>query len=769
MSEEVAKTQSNVSLLGRATYRLPESPFRDVIWTTVLLALAALVLIILRDHAVLESDLFWAAFYSTCLGVFSVWLITTRGYAKPRGLLAADAESRSSQWLSGVLTCSLLFALVWVCYYEPMKIHFWGGFDEHAAVIPAKIWTPEHDRGANRPLLLMWAWVGQHLAPHRMEVFLWMAAFLWFLNSVLVMDILRMALPDGGGILPISAAILLITNQGEPARFMAMWQADFYLTTLFLLLFATWLFLRSYQTEQRWLLAASCVFLGASLLTNDGVFPLTLFAPLLACVIRRPGGQSFWVWSYAWLGVVAVLALRFIIYLATTRVSYQATLAADSLHRPMSLLKNAWLHLSPFFAYFGAFRSPVVYWPYTLATVTLVLAMYWLQIRRMNVQTSRRALLIALALGLLGIIFSIVPFLHIPLVFRTHFFAAPAEAVFLASLVCLVASFFPRDVATTLAVAFIALLSGLSVSASLRSQGLAKADAPISFEKVVRVYQQLNAVTARHLPDTLILLILDDHIESPVGVSYTVPLIAREVIGAKALQMNYTGFCQNVRADFGEDGVHVCSAISGGSATLVTYDQIVAFRLSADGTVRLLQQLPKALLPVRNSASDYHPLERLQGGPPRELKFMQYPSWVDPQPDILDGNEGTILGENWGALFLDRQSSYRWAKDGAEIVVNSLGMSRREISLDVEPVQDCLGKSCLLQVVDAQERVLAQARLSERQNFKFTLPIDPARVGVFRLRLRSETGLQTLDPDAVAFRAFATRKPTELAGHSITR
>jgi hypothetical protein len=758
MWEESTKAQSPINSLNQSPRPLSRCAFRDLICVTVLLALAALVLIALRDQAVLESNFSLAGFYAACLAALSVWFITTRRCARPHALLAAHTESWHSQWLSGVLTCALLLGLVWISYYQPMKIYFWRGFDEHAVVLPASIWTPDHDRGANRPLLLMWAWVGQHLAPNRMEVFLWMAAALWFFNSVLLMAILRTVMHNGGGLLPVSAAVLLVANQGEPARFMAMCQASFYLTTLFLLLLAIWLFLRSYQTEQRWLLVASCLVLGASLLTNDGIFPLTLFAPILAWLVRRREGHSVWIWSYAWLGVVAVLAVRFIIYLATMRVSYQANLLADSLHQPAGLLKNAWLHLMPFFAYFSVFQSPGVHWPITLATVVLVLIVCWLQIRKATAQTPRRALLVALGLGVLGVVFGIVPFLHIPLVFRTHFFAAPAEAVLLASLLGLAAGFFPRRARTVLLVALIALLSGLSVSASLRSQEVAKARAPVYFEKVVRIYQQLNAVTAHYPRDTLILLILDDHIESPVGVSYTVPLIARAVLGVRALQMNYTGFCQNVRAAFAEDGVQVCFAISGGKTQLVGYDQIVAFRLSADGTVSFLQQLPQTMLPARSSASDYHPLERLQAGPPAKLRFMQYPAWADRQADILDGSEGMILGQNWGPLFPDKQSPYRWAKNNAELVVNSLSMSSREIRLGIEPVQEWLGQPCLFQVVDAQERVVAEAKLSERENLKLTVPIDPARVCVFRLRLRREDGSWAEDPDAPIFRAFSLEK-----------
>src|SRR5262249_17394910 len=132
-------------------------------------------------------------------------------------------------------------------------------------------------------------------------------------NGLLLTMVLRRAVPRLGN-LAVAAGVLLVVNRADPSRFFVMWTTNFYLTALFFFLVALWLLLLSHDRGSRPLLLLACVALAASLLSYEGGYPLALLGPVLLRARRRDGGR-YLVWCCAWLGALAVLAGRLLVFL----------------------------------------------------------------------------------------------------------------------------------------------------------------------------------------------------------------------------------------------------------------------------------------------------------------------------------------------------------------------------------------------------------------------------------------------------------------------
>src|SRR5262249_46777501 len=80
---------------------------------------------------------------------------------------------------------------------------------------------------------------------------------------------------------------------------------------------------------------------------------------------------------------------------------------------------------------------------------------------------------------------------------------------------------------------------------------------------------------------------------------------------------------------------------------------------------------------------------------------------------------------------------FRWVRNEAELVVNSLGQNHRDFVLELQSAD--ADHSCELQVHDRGGRVVARARLKGRQKQHLRLPTNRHRVEVFRLRVCDAT------------------------------
>ena len=579
------------------------------------------------------------------------------------------------------------------------------------------------------------AMVGQFLAPHHIDGFLWLGAGLVWASAVLLHRILRELSPETP-MLSVAAAALLIVDRSDAARFFVLWASNYYLTALALTLFAIWLFLHSERTGSRGLLSLSCGTLAVALLTNEGGYPLAGLA-LVIGVVRGERSRR-WIWSTAWAGTLAILAARFVFFLRQHGTeSYQATNVADAIRTPSMFLDNLALHAATIASYFDCHGALRRHWPWALgAFVATVVCLYERRglsppetrsDRRFSVginPTARQSMSLLRVATFAGVamLFGMLPFLHMTHSFRAEFFAGPGKAVLLAALLCTIALPLRRFGAVPLTLIVAILTANATAEATARQLAIRSASS-VSFETTTHVFRQLHAL-GRFEPETLILLFLDEPDRSPFGVSYGAFMLGKEVLGTKILVVNDRQPTPlPMTPVFGLDGV---SLPEGPSKRLwpgsVTYDQLVAVGVGRDGAVRLLDRLPSDVLPAESRADRYDPFQRLRTGPWGELSFLRYPTWAKRVHDIVEPSEGIVLAEGWGDLEAHSGGAYRQVDVEASLVVNPLGRTRREIRLVAEA--EAAGR---IEAIDGEGQVVASAELTDRGEVRLGLPMNAER------------------------------------------
>src|SRR5207244_2807249 len=111
----------------------------------------------------------------------------------------------------------------------------------------------------------------------------------------------------------------------------------------------------------------------------------------------------------------------------------------------------------------------------------------------------------------------------------------------------------------------------------------------VSFEKTVHIFQQIHALAPVLTPETLVLLVVDDRVQTPLGLNYACVLLSQALLGGPTIQVG--GGLDNSpdRPIFKKDTV---TAQNCGWCREVGYDRLLAFRLAADGSLSLLLRLP---------------------------------------------------------------------------------------------------------------------------------------------------------------------------------
>jgi hypothetical protein len=686
--------------------------------------------------------------------------------APPAGEAVAPARPTGG-WRLAAWTGGLLLALVLVAYGRPLLVHFWGGYDEFVAFedICARPWSDVCDRWFNRPLT-GWSYaLAQLLTPGRVEGYLVVAVALCFANAWLLFTLVRGLLPAAGKV-AAAAAVLLVVSRAEPSRFFVLWTACYYNATLFLLLLSLWAFWRSYERQQRGLLLLACATLGGALLASEGVLPLAMLSPV--CLwLRRRDNRGFAVWACAWCGTAAVLVARFAVFLRIRGgEAYQAQLIATVLGDPSLLLHCLGAQLSPFLTYFEVNNSLAGHGLVGLCALALAALLLALPAARAPLPWPRRQQLLALGLAALAVLLGIAPFVYLPSVFRTQFFSAPAQAALLAVALGLVVRFLPARLGRWALVGAVGLLAGNATVATWRSQESARANADILFEKTVHVFQQVHAFAPRLPSDTLILYFLDEDEKSPLGANYALARTSLLTLGVPAVLVNgEDASAWTVRTRFTRTGVAATDPFREYS---FRYDQLVAFRLAADGSVSLLRQLPEGLLPEGSQADRYDPLARAGGTPTAPLRFLHYLAWSQRPLDVVPVEDGVLLGAGWSALKAGAGEVSREAANDAELVVNPRGCACRALDLDLEPAGSP-GAPRELQVLAQDGRVVARTTVTERQAIHLSLPTNPQRPSVFQLRLLEGGVPVSSGPDGVAFRVYRRGEGVVFARPTVAR
>jgi hypothetical protein len=697
----------------------------DLGFVAGLLVIAATLLLVLRGSTWLESPVFLGVMCAIAIGWIALWIWTVRYVDGPVVASPAMDPRHATSDRRMAVAIALILALVVVAFFLPLLMNFWGGADEvyNFQDGNANFWNAQFDQALNRPFVGVPTFFATLITPDRIEGYLFVAAGLVTLNMLLLVAIIRRLLP--GTAVALAAAALLVVNRADPLHFYVMWASNFYWSALFWFLLGLYLLLKSEARGQRWLLAGACTSLGAALLTSEGIFPLVFLGPVLL-YIATSNRRRFAVWTAAWLGTASLIAVRLVIFLLhgpTYQTKLLATMHADQ------FLRNASNVLSGILTYFSFPESFSEHWlawvlAFALTFVAIVIVKDDCRIRP-------RICLAALGIAALANILALAVFLSFPNTARTQYFAAPAQAALLALAIVLMCSWMPRRLANVSLAAVAALLSANLTARSWEVQQ--RMQFPIHFEKTVHVFEQIHVVSPRLAKDSILIFVLDDGAQTPLGFNYHVSTLSAAVFGARAIQANYADPL-NVVPTFGNDDITF--RLNG--IRHYRYDQAIAFRLSVDGTLTLLAKLPENLLPTPGMRTGYAPLARLQAGPIDAMRILQYLLWSERPVDIFDAASGIMLGQHWDQRVLIGRQTARWAGNDAELIVNPAGRDRLALRFEIQPEPWPAGQTSELVVLSNAGSLLASVPLTgERQVVALQVPLDPDQVARLRLRIRN--------------------------------
>jgi hypothetical protein len=744
----------------------------DLGLVTALLVLAALPLIVLRDLTRREAPPLAGVCCALGGGLVALWLAAARWLgrtAPPQAPSRPGPAGAPALWGRVEFTAAgvLLLALTLVTFYRPMLKQFWTGHDDLMNLDPvmSAAWCTAADAGGNRPLTFTLAALSRALLPGRIEAFLWLAVTLWWANALLLFAILRCLFPRASAV-PWLAAAFLVLSHGDPFRYMVMFATNYYQTGLFFFQSGLWLFLVSSRRQSRALLLASCLCLGATLLASESFFPLALLAPVLLWRTGRRG-RALGVWSYFWIGTMALLAVRLCAFLLAPLPSatYQENLARAALRDPHVLWDRFVTRVAAILTYFrltgplGPYRGPC------LLAASLAVGLAWLATRQARAAgASRRRLAAGAGLAALACVLGTLPFLPLHTVARALFLAAPAQAALLACCLCLAVSFLPRPAGRLAVAACLGYVAAVAAAESHREQDR---ECPDRFANLAHLLDQLPRVS----PDTLILLVpaKDEDVPRCVLQNHTLSESARLSFGTAVYLANFQD-PYGYQVTFTRDGVAAQNPKRGLGAW--RYEQVVAFRLGTDWGLTLLRHLPPGLLPEGSRAEGYDPLARIVPGPVPPPPYFRPPAGADRLRDLFDREDGLLLGEHWARLETDDGHLCRFAEDGAELVVNPLGQESRQLRLELAPGPRYAGTPCLLEAVDEAGRVVASATLLGRQEVLLTVPTCPARLSVLRLQVREGTAagdhpFRAFRPGGRVSDCRPPAEPADIAGDSL--
>jgi hypothetical protein len=714
--------------------RLWRSHRLDFVFVALLLSTAAFTLLVMRGHSALREPV---VLFGLTLAVPA-----TLTFLWSRLVPANISAPTNYSWMRRVIVPAALGIVTFFAFYLPVRIHFWGGGDEHINV--AEVTPIESmlacDLTLNRPFTMLPALLGQSLTPGRIEGFLWLASGLCWLNGLLLYLILRELWPEAR-VLRAAAAVLLIVDPSDPARFFVMWASAYYWTALVFTLGGIWLYLHSYRTGSRPLLTLACMTLAVALLTSEAGYPLAAMAWLMPLVaagfsLRRVGRRlkpaateasvtRVSLWSLAWGGTLAILAVRFVLFLMQRGDSaYQITHVAGALRGPSSLFDNLGLHVATTMSFFECDGAIFRHWGWSFGVLVPTAILVGCAARRIPPTTRSHG--VTLGVAAIAMLLGIAPFVHMSHTFRAEFFAAPGKAVLIAGVLQLLMLFSPR-VGGVMVTLIASLLAANAVGQSTATQLRKRGESPVTFESTTHVFRQIHAFSPTMPPETVIVLFLDEPNASPVGFSYSALMLSKEILGVPLLVANAEEqSALPIRPIFGRNGIELPEGRSKRLwSKTATYDQVLTFRVSRDGTVQPLLRLPEAA----ESSKRYDPIARAVSGPIDELPYLRYPCWARRPRDLFDMADGILLGDGWGPLENVGDARFRRIREEAELVINPMGLSRREIRLRIEMDAE------RIDVVDPAGKLVACATGGE---VRLVIPTDPARLNVVRLRVRGE-------------------------------
>lgn len=712
---------------------------------TVLLGLGSLPLIVYRREEESQGSIAALIAIGTVIGLWGLialvrgWMARRQRAQQPGDLEAALllAVPAGRDWRRECATVALLGALTWICFYSPMWRCYWRGADDAGLLWTGEdnpVWSAQFDRIAGRPLqMFVGPALSRALAPGKMDGYMWVSGAIWFFSGWLLFLIVRKVFPQHPW-LAAAAAALFIISPTEPSRYYVFSTGMSYTSSLCVLLLSFWLVLVAVEKWHSGWLIAACLALGATLLSNEGQFPLAVIGFVLIWA-KAADWRSAVVPLYAWFSTLLLLTVRFIVFLVTAGdQSYQLRQAKGTLTSFGQAVKHLGMQFGAIEDYFEpkSFRAFTHY-----GVALLAVGLTWLLLRLQPSSGERtpprQHMRRGVMLGCLVILLGVLPFFHMHSVFRTQFFALPGQAVILALIVGLLTTRAPARWARfvpTFGVGFL-VFNGTLTAYWLQDSRI---EHP-SFERMTHVLQQIHGVAPGLTEKDLAVLVRDDEFVDSLGCNYCVNRVAYLLLNTAVVQANYADAAGD-RVTFGVDGVHVsggtgefCLRMNRSKQTtgdcVYPYERVVAFQLASDGNLQLLEELPFALTPANAPLEKYQPLALLQPTAPEPFRFFRYESSWQVPAEVIPVGEGLVLDEDWSDLVQGEEALYRSGGPEASLIVNPMGQSRRTIRLDVEPGAALAGRESHIRVQNQAGREVASFTLTGRKSVDLDVPLDP--------------------------------------------
>lgn len=117
--------------------------------------------------------------------------------------------------------------------------------------------------------------------------------------------------------------------------------------------------------------------------------------------------------------------------------------------------------------------------------------------------------------------------------------------------------------------------------------------------------------------------------------------------------------------------------------------------------------------------------------------------------------DGLFVGRGWySSESFEGEKRFRWVKSDAEIVVTAPSGTRQQLSLELEPGPGLVFQPFELQIIDEDGRVVATAKIKDRETVTVRLPIVPHQPAIFRLHIEGGGLPAPNDSRILNFRVF---------------
>lgn len=508
-----------------------------------------------------------------------------------------------------------IVGLAW-CHFAWVRSTNFLGYDEWLilSLTSRGIVSQPH---AGRPFALVGSLPAALFAPHRVVAHYLLLGSYLALSGVLVWALCRAVAPD----LPLAAALA--------GAFAAVWAPLDYLRLaslhmvpygwfLFGTLLAIVLFLASLRRASLPLLAAAGLAATVTALGYEGTLPLLLVAPLAATAARRASPHRV-TWAVAW-GACMALVLACLVFghlqLRGTG-AYQAAYAVD-LHPVRMAGRLVQHHGFDLVPLVSTPIAQVATLPAAVCAGALILVVFWARAQQGSVEGGNArgtlAMLAAAGLGLAAL--GHLPFLTsagLTTPNRTQFLCAPGTGILLASVIVLLASFLPPR----LRMGAVVLLGGwiVSVSAGRTVMHQRLWDVRTAYPAQVHLLARLVALAPDVRANTLIVLLdgrgawLDTY-EFEHALRYLYQGRARGYVWrARNLFYPTTFDDAGIRREPRKD----IRAPWDESPSFHRYDETIAVRYGADGSVTILERWPMRVK-ATPAMESYDPFVRIVAG-----------------------------------------------------------------------------------------------------------------------------------------------------------